>query len=76
MEGNAVIGSALGWLEQVRALAQAWLLSPAAWSQFALLLVAWGAAVRANRMLQPRLTAFLTHPGTRQPSSPASGVLC
>ena len=57
-------------LEQVRAafdsaltLAQGWLLSPAAWSQFGLLIAAYGLSVLANRMLVPRLTQLLTPDG-------------
>ena len=45
-------------LEQVRAaiengwgLAQIWLLGPAAWSQFGLLIAACGLSVLANRMI-------------------------
>jgi potassium-dependent mechanosensitive channel len=54
-------------LEQARAaladavtLAQGWLLSPAAWSQFALLIAAYGLSVLANRIIVPRLTRLLS----------------
>jgi potassium efflux system protein len=41
-------------------LAQEWLLSPAAWSQFALLIGAYLLARIANRIIAPRLTRMLT----------------
>ncbi|WP_425040431.1 mechanosensitive ion channel family protein [Primorskyibacter sp. S187A] len=41
-------------------LAKGWLLSPAAWSQFGLLLVAWFLAVLANRKLLPLLNKLLS----------------
>lgn len=52
--------TALGYLEQGRDLALEWLLSPAAWSQFALLVVAFALAVVLTRWLKPRLTGLLT----------------
>jgi small-conductance mechanosensitive channel len=41
-------------------IAQAWLLSPAAWSQFALLLLAYVLARFITARLRPKLTAWLT----------------
>ena len=42
MGGQAeIVARVLGWLDQARALALGWLTSPAAWSQLALLVVAW-----------------------------------
>ena len=41
-------------------LAKGWLLSPAAWSQFALLIVAYLAALYLSRKLKPVLTRLLT----------------
>ncbi|HGG05663.1 MAG TPA: mechanosensitive ion channel [Aliiroseovarius sp.] len=41
-------------------MAMGWLLSPAAWSQFALLIIAWLAALFAARKLTPLLTRLLT----------------
>lgn len=52
--------TALGYFEQGRDIALNWLLSPAAWSQFALLVVAFGLAVYIARWLKPRLTKLLT----------------
>lgn len=43
-------------------LAREWLLSPAAWSQFALLVVAYLAALVFSRKLRPILTNLLTPP--------------
>ncbi|MGR3485317.1 MAG: mechanosensitive ion channel family protein [Paracoccaceae bacterium] len=46
------------------ALALGWLLSPAAWVQFGLLLASWFGALAITRLLRPRLTALLG-PGGR-----------
>ena len=43
-------------------IALGWLLSPAAWSQFALLIVAYVAALFLTRRLRPTLTRILTPP--------------
>ncbi|SEW45002.1 Mechanosensitive ion channel [Cognatiyoonia koreensis] len=43
-------------------LAKDWLLSPAAWSQFAILIAAYILAIIANRILSPRITGFLAPP--------------
>lgn len=55
-----IVQQAYGLVMQVWELAQGWLLSPAAWSQFGLLLVAWFAARFANQRLQPFLKKWLT----------------
>ena len=47
-------------LDRAFALAQGWLLSPAAWTQFGLLIAAYALSVLANRMIAPRLTRLLT----------------
>jgi small-conductance mechanosensitive channel len=66
MEGQPeLIANALGFLNQGWEIAQGWLLSPAAWSQFALLVVAYLAAVFATRRLQPVLDKLLTPPAGR-----------
>lgn len=54
------------YFEQGRDLALEWLTSPAAWSQFALLVVAFAAAWFARRALTPPLTALLTPPEDAQ----------
>ena len=55
-----LMDTALGYFEQGRDLALDWLLSPAAWSQFALLVAAFGLAWMLSRWLRPRLTQLLT----------------
>ncbi|WP_246139405.1 mechanosensitive ion channel family protein [Phaeobacter marinintestinus] len=45
----------IGWQ-----VASAWLLSPAAWSQFGLLIVAYVAAVLVSRKARPKIEALLT----------------
>jgi len=42
--------------------AMQWLLSPAAWSQFAILIVAYFLAVLINRIISPKITRLLTPP--------------
>ncbi len=56
------VGQALDYLMQGLELAQGWLLSPAAWSQFAVLIVAYMLAVLISRIAVPRLSALLTPP--------------
>ena len=50
----------LDWLDQAFGVVAGWLVSPAAWSQFALLALAYAAAVIARRRLVPVLTRVLT----------------
>lgn len=59
---NEIIQTAIGYVEQGYEMALEWLMSPAAWSQFALLVVAYLAAVFVTRMLNPPLTRLLTPP--------------
>lgn len=47
-------------LDQALTIAQAWLLSPAAWSQFGLLIAAYLLARLVNRIVEPRLINLLT----------------
>lgn len=54
--------SALGYAEDGWALAQGWLLSPEAWSQFALLIAAFALAWLVNRRLRVLLVNVLTPP--------------
>jgi len=51
-----------GWALQGWEIAQGWLTSPAAWSQFALLVVAWLAAVVAAKRLAPMLEKLISPP--------------
>jgi len=48
------------WLLQALDIAKDWLTSPAAWTQFGLLVVAWGAAVFVNRKFVPKLVQILS----------------
>ena len=55
-----IVQQAFGYAQQGYDLALSWLLSPAAWSQFALLVVAYLAAVFVTRRLKRPLTKLLT----------------
>lgn len=55
-----ILATAGEYYDQGRDIALEWLLSPAAWSQFALLLVAFALAFVISRWLRPRLTRILT----------------
>ena len=60
MDGQSeIVTKMMGWLDQARDIALGWLLSPAAWSQFALLAVAYIAAVAASKRISPLVTRFL-----------------
>jgi len=48
-----------GYLDQAWQLVLGWATSPGAWSQFALLLLAWGLAALTERKLVPKLRAAL-----------------
>lgn len=56
---SAIAQKILGLTEQAGQIASGWLLSPAAWSQFLLLAVAYVAAVQITRRLTPKLTFWL-----------------
>ncbi|WP_299303277.1 mechanosensitive ion channel domain-containing protein [uncultured Litoreibacter sp.] len=60
------VAQALDYLAQGWDIAQGWLLSPAAWSQFAILVVAYGLAVVVSRMAVPRIAKVLTPPADNQ----------
>ncbi|MBQ0752188.1 MAG: mechanosensitive ion channel [Roseovarius sp.] len=63
MDGQPeIVAQALGYAMQGWDLAQGWLLSPAAWSQFGLLVVAWLSAVLITRRIRPAIARFLTPP--------------
>ena len=63
MEGQPeIVRQALDYAQQGWEIARSWLLSPAAWSQFGLLLIAFLAAYLINRRLQPLLARILTPP--------------
>ena len=60
-----IVDTALGYLIQGWEIAEGWLLSPAAWSQFGLLVVAYLAARYTDKKLEPFLTRILTPNGDR-----------
>jgi potassium efflux system protein len=60
MEPTSLIDQARDVIAPGLALAQDWLLSPAAWSQFGLLIAAYLLARLVNRLLSPRITQLLT----------------
>lgn len=63
MDGQPeIVGQVLGYAIQGWDLAKGWLLSPAAWSQFGVLVVAWFLAVMITRRLRPALARLLTPP--------------
>lgn len=64
-----LIGKLLGWLDQAWEIALGWLASPAAWSQFALLAVAYLLARVLTTRLQPVLARLLT------PAAGANNIL-
>ncbi|PIE09802.1 MAG: mechanosensitive ion channel protein MscS [Rhodobacterales bacterium] len=57
---SALMDQMRGYLDQGIDIAKTWLLSPAAWSQFALLVVSWVAALLITRAVLPKLKALLT----------------
>ncbi|MFK7750958.1 MAG: mechanosensitive ion channel family protein [Sedimentitalea sp.] len=57
-----IVQTAVGYALQGWDLAKGWLLSPAAWAQFGLLILAYVAAVLITRRLVPLLTRLLTPP--------------
>lgn len=59
--------AALVYIEQGWDIAKNWLLSPAAWSQFVILVITYLAAVYVSRKLKPTLTRILT-PATATPT--------
>ncbi|WP_400084166.1 mechanosensitive ion channel family protein [Yoonia sp. R78084] len=60
MEPNGLMEQAQNAFDQALVLAQGWLLSPAAWSQFALLIGAYLLARIASGIITPRLRTLLT----------------
>ena len=73
MEGQPeIVQTAIGYGLQGWELARGWLLSPAAWSQFGLLVVAWLLALLITRRIRPTLTRLLT-PAAGQDGPIASG---
>ena len=69
MESNPFVQKMLGYGEQGWELALSWLTSPAAWSQFALLVVAFGLAWLLSRRINNALRGLLT------PAEDADGLI-
>jgi len=63
---SAILTQAQGYLQDAWELAASWLSSPATWSQFALLLVAFVAAWLVNRRLRAVLVRLLTPPADKE----------
>jgi potassium-dependent mechanosensitive channel len=57
-----IVGTVMGWLDQAWTIALGWLTSPAALTQFALLLVAYFAARAVAARLEPVIARLLTPP--------------
>lgn len=55
-----IVGQIVGYGQTAKELALQWLLSPAAWSQFAVLVVAYLLAVFVTKWLRPRLNALIS----------------
>lgn len=66
---SEIVGNVMSWLDQAGQMALGWLTSPAAWSQFALLVIAYLAA----RVLSARLARVLTRVVT--PPEGKSGLI-
>ncbi|MEF3048056.1 mechanosensitive ion channel family protein [Pseudotabrizicola sp. L79] len=66
---SELVGRVMGWLDQAAQMALGWLTSPAAWSQFALLVVAYLAA----RLIAGRLSRTLTRIVT--PAAEKAGMI-
>ncbi|MDE3029729.1 MAG: mechanosensitive ion channel, partial [Paracoccaceae bacterium] len=66
---SQIVTTALAYADQGWAVAKAWVISPAAWSQFALLVLAYFIAVIVTRRISPLLTKSIT------PAAGAVGVI-
>lgn len=60
MDPQALLDQAFVYLDQGIAIAKNWLLSPAAWSQFGLLIASYFLARLVNRIATPKLATLLT----------------
>jgi len=67
MDPQQLLDTALGFLDQGIEIAKNWILSPAAWSQFALLVAAYLLARLINRIVGPKITRLLTPENNRIP---------
>jgi small-conductance mechanosensitive channel len=60
MDPQTILEQFMGYADQGVTLAKGWLLSPAAWSQFGLLIASYLLARLVNRILTPKLATLLT----------------
>ncbi len=60
MMENPMVQQALGYALPIWEAAKGWLLSPAAWTQFGLLIAAWFLAVYVSRFAKKKLTRLIT----------------
>ncbi|UXX82674.1 mechanosensitive ion channel family protein [Roseovarius pelagicus] len=65
-ERPEIVDRAIAYATQGWELAEGWLLSPAAWSQFALLIAAYLAAMLVSRKLKPLIRRLLTPADAQQ----------
>ncbi|WP_306006137.1 mechanosensitive ion channel family protein [Aquicoccus porphyridii] len=61
-----IVQQAVGYALHGWEIAKGWLLSPAAWSQFGLLVMAWLLAMLLTRRLRPALAQLLTPPEAQE----------
>ncbi|MEJ6399182.1 mechanosensitive ion channel family protein [Yoonia sp. 208BN28-4] len=66
MDPQDLFDTAMGYVDQAIVLATQWLLSPAAWSQFGLLVASYLLARLINRIVSPRITRILLPPADTQ----------
>lgn len=62
MDPQQLLETGRGYVDQAILIARDWLLSPAAWSQLALLVAAYLLARLVNRIVSPKITRTLTPP--------------
>ena len=62
MDPQDMTDTIIGYLNQGYDIAMGWLLSPAAWSQFGLLIAAYLLARLVNRIMTPKLATLLEPP--------------
>ncbi len=62
MDPQLLFDTGMGYVDQIVAVAKEWLLSPAAWSQFGLLVASYLLARLVKRIVTPKVTRFLSPP--------------